>query len=238
MVGDLIVSQIPMLTAWELNTGVNGAHELVTPGKLCCSIKRRNQGKTDGRKLLESEQIDRCWGGMAPMGSVVLMASMSAMATMDHVAAMAAMEWCCRVVKELRWLRSLASKETEKIMGTRWRMTTAPRVSDGSRSLRRMDKIDGERVEGLSYKIVGEHVVGLSRRKVVKNEMKDSQMLVEKCRCRKTNCRHLVSVERSRMVGGYDGVDGYDRYDAVDGVDGCGGRDGFEGCGGADWGCS
>ena len=29
-VGDLSVSQISMLAAWELNAGVNGAHELLT----------------------------------------------------------------------------------------------------------------------------------------------------------------------------------------------------------------
>ena len=55
VVRDPSVSQISMLTAWELNAGVNVAHELLTPGKLCCPIKHRNQGKTDGRKLLESE---------------------------------------------------------------------------------------------------------------------------------------------------------------------------------------
>ena len=68
--------------------------------------------------------------------------------------------------------------ETEKSLGTSFRMTTAPRVSDGSRSLKRVDKIaekrgeevpykiDGERVEGLSYKNVGDEVAGLSRRNV------------------------------------------------------------------------
>ena len=70
MVRDLSVSQISMLTAWELNAGVSGAHEPNTPGQLCCLIKRRNQGKTDGRKLLESEQMDCSWGGMAPMAPV------------------------------------------------------------------------------------------------------------------------------------------------------------------------
>ena len=58
VVRDLSVSQISMLTAWELNAGVNGAHEQFTTGKLWCLIKHRNQGKMDGRKLLESEQRD------------------------------------------------------------------------------------------------------------------------------------------------------------------------------------
>ena len=88
------------------------------------------------------------------------------------------------MVREIRWLRSWAYTETEKFQGT-----SAPRISDGSSRWvvkiagKRVDgfpnNIDGERVEGLSYKLVGEHVAGLSRRKVVKNELKDSWMLVK-----------------------------------------------------------
>ena len=43
MVGDLIVSQTSMLTAWEWKSGVNGAHGLFKPGKLCCPVKHKNQ---------------------------------------------------------------------------------------------------------------------------------------------------------------------------------------------------
>ena len=47
----------------------------------------------------------------------------------------------------------LASKETEQFLGTSLRMTTAPRVSDGSISLRRVDQIAGQGVEGFPYTI-------------------------------------------------------------------------------------
>ena len=122
---------------------VNGAHELFTPEKLCFLIKHRNQGKTDGRKLLGS------WGGVVSMATV---ASMDHVAPTDHVASMAAMEWWCRVVQELRWPWSWASKETEQFLMTSLRTTAAPRVSDGSSSLRRVDKIAGTRVQGSPYK--------------------------------------------------------------------------------------
>ena len=90
------------------------------------------------------------------------------------------------MVKELRWFRSWASKEIGKFPKTSVRMTTTPRVSDGSRSLRRVDKIAGEPVEGLPYKIDGERDGGLSCKavgerdagwswgKFVKNELNDS----------------------------------------------------------------
>ena len=40
-------------------------------------------GKMDGRKLLESEQMDCSWGGMAPMPSMDPIASMAAMECPD-----------------------------------------------------------------------------------------------------------------------------------------------------------
>ena len=82
------------------------------------------------------------------------------------MASMAAMEWWCRVVKESRWFSSWVSKETGKFLRTSLRMTNTPRVSDGSRSLRRVDKIAGIEVEGLPHKIDGERVAGLFWRKL------------------------------------------------------------------------
>ena len=117
-------------------------------------------------------------------------ASIDRMSSMDHVAplapmaSMAAMEWCCRMVQEVKWLRSRASKETEKSLGTSLRTMTAPRVSDGSRSLRRVDTIaatraDGfsyksgeERAEGLPYKIEEERAEGLPK-KMMENMLQD-----------------------------------------------------------------
>ena len=55
-----------------------------------------------------------------------------------------AMEWWCRVVKPFRWLRSWASQAIGKFLKTSLQMMTTPREADGSRSLRRVDKIDGE----------------------------------------------------------------------------------------------
>ena len=60
---------------------------------------------------------------------------------MAPMASVAAMGWWCRVVQELRWHKSWASKETGKPLGTSLRTTTAPRVSDGSKSLRRVDQL-------------------------------------------------------------------------------------------------
>ena len=71
----------------------------------------------------------------------------------DAMVAMASMEWWCRVVMELRWFRSWACKEIGKFLKTSLRMTTTPRVPDGSTSLRRVDKIAGEHVEGLPFKL-------------------------------------------------------------------------------------
>ena len=178
VVRDLIMSQISMLTAWDLNVGVNGAHELLTPGKLCCMIKHRSQGKTDGRKLLEIEQTDCSRGcgsdGFSGFDGYDGYDDFDASRGSDGV------DGCDGVV-----VPSGKGIKMGQVVG----MVTSFRI--GSRSLRRVNqsagiraeglshKIDGERVEGLSHTIVGEHVAGLSRRKVVKNEMKDSQMLVE-----------------------------------------------------------
>ena len=97
--------------------------------------------------------------------------------------------------------------------------TTAPRVRVGSRSLRRVDKTDGERVEGLSYKDVGELVAGLSRRKCQERAEGFSDAF-RNCSCRKTYSWHLVWVETSRVVNCYDGRDGDERPDGFDGSDG------------------
>ena len=48
-----------------LKSGGNGAHELFTPETLCCQALHRNNGMTDGQKLLESEQMEcrgACFG--------------------------------------------------------------------------------------------------------------------------------------------------------------------------------
>ena len=104
VIRNLILSQISMLTACELNAGVNGTHELFMLGKLCCPIKHRNHGEMDGRNLLQSDQVDCSWCGMGPMtamASVASIASMASMATMAHAAQMAPMtsvaameRWC------------------------------------------------------------------------------------------------------------------------------------------------
>ena len=107
--------------------------------------------------------------------------------------------------------------------------TIAPRVPVRCRSLRRVDKIAGNRAGGFPYKIVGEHVSGLSRKTSVEKRTEGFPDACRNCSCRKTYRWHLVWVERSRVVDGRDGDDG---YDGVDGSSGCGGRDCFEGCGG------
>ena len=95
-------------------------------------------------------------------------------------------------------------------------------------------KIDGERAEGLSYKIVGEHVAGLSRKKRGEERAVGFTYACRNCSCRKTNSRHLVCVERSRMVDGHDGCDGDDGRDGIDGFDGFDGFDGYDGGDGFD----
>ena len=44
---------------------MNGAHELLTPETLCCQALHRNNGMTDGQKLLESEKMDCRGAGLA-----------------------------------------------------------------------------------------------------------------------------------------------------------------------------
>ena len=66
----------------------------------------------------------------------------------------------CRMVQELRWLKSWASTETEKSLGTSLRTTTAPRVSNGSISLRRVEKFLELELKDLPTKLL-------------KNELKD-----------------------------------------------------------------
>ena len=126
VVRDLSVSQMSMLAAWGLNVGVDGALEVFTLGKLCCPIKHRNQGRTtavgeraDGLQLVwyGSDGVDGCDGVVLPRSAGVLVAQAKGL------------------------------QETEKSLGTSLQTMTAPRVSDGSRILRRVDKICGTRAE-------------------------------------------------------------------------------------------
>ena len=112
VVRDLSVSQIPMLTAWELIAGVSGAHELYTSGKLCCLIKQKNLGKTAD-------------------GLQVGVASMATMASMDHVAPMASMAAVGGVGIKVAQVMGLQKKS----MGTSLRTTKASRVPERSGSL-------------------------------------------------------------------------------------------------------
>ena len=78
-----------MLTAWALKSGVNGAHELLTPETLCCQALHRNNGMTDGQKLLESEKMDCRGAGLAQTTSLVPLASIASMASMASMTSMA-----------------------------------------------------------------------------------------------------------------------------------------------------
>ena len=74
-----------MLAAWAWKSGVNGAHELLTPETLCCQALHRNNGMTDGQKLLESEKMDCRGAGLAQTTSLVPLASMTSMTSMATV---------------------------------------------------------------------------------------------------------------------------------------------------------
>ena len=109
-------------------------------------VMHRSKENIVGRKLLESEQVDCRRVVLALMASLASVASMASMATMAPVAPMALM----------------APKPTLNILKTCLQLTATPRERDGSISLRRVDKIAGNRVEGFSYKIGGERAEGLS----------------------------------------------------------------------------
>ena len=83
---DLFLTQISMLTAWELKFAVNGAHELFTPQTLCCQVMHRSNEKMGERKLLESEQMDCRRVVLALMASLVQMDSMGSMAAIASMA--------------------------------------------------------------------------------------------------------------------------------------------------------
>ena len=84
MSGDLFLSQTSMLTTWMLKSKVNGT----------CQALHRNDGMTDGQKLLESEEMECRGAGLAQTSLVPLavVASMATMATMvpEAVAALLA----------------------------------------------------------------------------------------------------------------------------------------------------
>ena len=71
-----------------------------------CATRSSAEFRTDGRKLLESEQMDSSWGGMAPMASTAPSATMASMASMAPMAAVDAM--ASRVAESSlnRWSRA------------------------------------------------------------------------------------------------------------------------------------
>ena len=107
-----------------------------------CVVKFCIDGKTDGRKLLESEQMDCRGAGLASMASVVPLASMASMAPMASMATTVLVALAALMVPNL----------TVKILKTCLQLTVTPRGTECSRRLRWVDKITGKRVEGLPCK--------------------------------------------------------------------------------------
>ena len=189
----LFLSRTSMLTTWMLKSGVIGSHELFTPEALCCLSLNRNNGMTAGQKLLETEQMDCRGAGLVQTTSLVPLAVVALMATMASIAPMASM--ATMVLEAVAAL--LTPKLNVGIPQPRLQLAATPRESDGSRSLRRVDriggmraegscKIDGERGDGLFYKIVqeradllpyknvGKIAAGITRKESVMNELMGS----------------------------------------------------------------
>ena len=90
-------------------------------------------------------------------------------------------------------------------------------------------KLKENELKDCPTKLLEKHVAGLSRRREVKNEQRDSHVLVEIAVAGRRIAGNWCGVERSRMVDGYVGCDGYNGNDGVDGVDGFDGSDGVDG---------
>ena len=143
---DLFLTQISMLTAWEVKSAVNGAHELLTPETLCCQVMHRSKEKMvdgSGWKVSRWAAEELVWPRRLRWSRWLRSLPMATMAPVVLVALM-------------------APKSTVKILKTCLRLTATPTDADGSRSLRRVDNIAEKRVEGWSYKIAGKRVEGLS----------------------------------------------------------------------------
>ena len=141
-------------------------------------------------KLLESEQMACRGGGLVQTTSLVPLASMATMAPMASKASMATM-----VPEAVAAL--LAPKLGTGTPQPRLQLAATPKESDGSGSLRWVDKIGGMRAEGsckidgeragglfykigeeradeLPYKIVGKIAAGIIRKVLVMNEVMGS----------------------------------------------------------------